>query len=739
LKELLLSPLRLLALVLLSLPVALPAVSRSAQRVNEAPWIWLEAEEFAQSNFPYASARTRGVYCEACSGQEYLLFDTRGPGRPFDPPGYWYVDYALRVKEAGDYRYVWIALSPAEASFSWTIDGQPPIRATVVQTTSPYGPSFRWARLTTAGLNLQLDPQKNPHTLTLRRDDPSAARMQIDAIVLTTDSAWVPSGIQQPPVDRSYLDAYVDYVLYAKSYLEHILPTTIPERDEITDKISTFAALGEYEPLSFAIYARTNLKDVTARVSDLVQGAEVIAAENIDVRVVRVITKRRDRSSKPDETELVPEILDYNSPQDIPAGTSKQYWLIIHVPPETVPGIYEGTIRIAPANAPAQQMALSLEVLPFTLEDSLQRHHSIAYNLLREFDGQRLPDDPFIYMRQDYQDMRQHGLTSADLVMPVLASLEPGGAVKISYDDFVRGMELLIELGFTGPVHWQGINRLYRDLKALHVSQQTLESTLVGVVDMIVKMARARRWPLIYFFPVDEPFGDPEKEEELYYLAPLIKRVPGALVEVSLGGAGSLPAEADPFTDVRFYNGWRVDSLLPVQSFADIVAQAQASGDRLGVYYNAHKVGGRPKFARVTAGLYFWNSPFQDFGVWTYHFFVGDPYDDTDGPTGDIAYAYPDPARNFAPTLPTLRWEGFREGVDDVRYLYTLEQAIEAAAANPAKATAVEQARGLLEALRADLNRYGPEAQGIIAYFQPDDFSRYRYSIAQAIITLKER
>ena len=326
-----------------------------APQTGPAPWVWLEAEEFAVSNFPYASHATRGVYCQECSGEEYILFLPGRRGRPLDPPGYWYMDWALRVREPGDYRYVWISYGPPEADFSWAVDGQEPIPARVVQYGGSYSTErarFQWARLDPSGLDLKLRPEGNPHTFTIRRDDPQAGRMWIDAILLTTDLNRVPAGVEQPPVDRSYLEAYPDYVVYSKSYLEHILPGTVPEEDEITEKLWTFATPGEYEPLAFAVYAQKDLEDVRVSVSDLVQGEQVIPAEELDLRVVRVMEKRRHNHAGPEETELVPEVLDYNSPQDIPAGTSKGYWLIIHVPEGAAPGTYRGTIGIAPANVP---------------------------------------------------------------------------------------------------------------------------------------------------------------------------------------------------------------------------------------------------------------------------------------------------------------------------------------------------------------------------------------------------
>jgi hypothetical protein len=709
-----------------------------------APWVWLEAEEFAESNFPHASRSTRGEFCDPCSGDEHLLFMPGQQGRPFDPPGYWYADYALRVSTAGDYRYVWVALSSHDAVFSWSVDARLLITATVTAAAAPpYGtPAFHWVRLDSTGLDLNLRPDGNPHTLTLRRDDPEAPWMRIDAIVLTTDGTWTPSGTEKPPVDCSYLDPYPDYVLYARSWLEHVLPDTVPEAHEITTTISTFATPGEYEPLSFAIYAQRPLTDVVVSVasltSDLVNGPHVVPASEIDLRAVQVVTKRLDNHSTPEQTELVPEILDYNTPQHIPAQTSKQYWLILHVPPETPPGDYQGTVTVAPSNAPTATLSLTLTVLPFTLQESPTRSHAIGYRPLLSFDGVTLPGDPFDYMQQDLADHRAHGMDSGSVYTPVSVTLTSGDGVVVDYTDLERHMDLLVEMGFDGPAHWRGIGSLSDDLQALGVPTDTLETTYVEVVQMVMEKAEEKGWPEIYFFPVDEPFGHPEKEAEFYWLAPLIKQVPGALVLVSLDGAETLPPEADSFTDVRFYSGWSADGWLPLHPFEEIAADAAASGDRLAFYYNTRNVGGRPEFSRVTFGLYAWNSPFLDQGVWIYQSFHEDPYDDTDRRNGDLAYAYPDPERNYAPTIPTLRWEGVREGIDDLRYLYTLEQAMETAQGDPAKAEAVAAAQALLDSLRADLDRYGPEARGIIAYFEPEDYRRYRWEIAQAILRLEE-
>ena len=58
-------------------------------------------------------------------------------------------------------------------------------------------------------------------------------------------------------------------------------------------------------------------------VSDLVHGTHVVPASEFDLRVVRVVTKRLHSHSTPEQTELAPEILGYNTPQHILTETSK--------------------------------------------------------------------------------------------------------------------------------------------------------------------------------------------------------------------------------------------------------------------------------------------------------------------------------------------------------------------------------------------------------------------------------
>ena len=51
------------------------------------------------------------------------------------------------------------------------------------------------------------------------------------------------------------------------------------------------------------------------------------------------------------------------------SGRSKQIWLTVKVPEQAKPGLYKGALTLTADGKPAGEMALNLNVLPFTLPD----------------------------------------------------------------------------------------------------------------------------------------------------------------------------------------------------------------------------------------------------------------------------------------------------------------------------------------------------------------------------------
>ncbi|MFQ6097410.1 MAG: hypothetical protein ACE5O2_06730 [Armatimonadota bacterium] len=101
-----------------------------------------------------------------------------------------------------------------------------------------------------------------------------------------------------------------------------------------------------------------------------------------------------------------------------------------------------------------------------------------------------------------------------------------------------------------------------------------------------------------------------------------------------------------------------------------------------------------PETFRRNFGLLLWKAGFDGAMDYAYQHGFGHVWNDFDSTAyRDHNFTYP----TINGVVDTVQWEGFREAVDDVRYLTTLERAIQTAP--EAKATAAAKARAWLDGL----------------------------------------
>jgi hypothetical protein len=159
--------------------------------------------------------------------------------------------------------------------------------------------------------------------------------------------------------------------------------------------------------------------------------------------------------------------------------------------------------------------------------------------------------------------------------------------------------------------------------------------------------------------------------------------------------------ECDPFVDVRCYNGHVMEEWLHAgHTWADLQRELEASGDEAWTYHNIRGNFFPAEWTRLVNGLWMWTGPIRIHVPWMYYSIQGNPLDDTDGRIHkghDFAYAAPDP-EDPSRLVSTRHWECFREGIDDMRYLHTLELLIDEKPDSPA----ARKAREWLETLRRD-------------------------------------
>jgi len=104
-----------------------------------------------------------------------------------------------------------------------------------------------------------------------------------------------------------------------------------------------------------------------------------------------------------------------------------------------------------------------------------------------------------------------------------------------------------------------------------------------------------------------------------------------------------------------------------------------------------------PETYRRNSGLGLWKAGYDGAMNYAYQHNFGDIYVDDDHETfRDHVFAYP----TVDGVIDTIQWEGFREGVDDVRYLTTLLKVIKDSTGD--KENLAKKAREWVEAIDTD-------------------------------------
>jgi hypothetical protein len=105
-----------------------------------------------------------------------------------------------------------------------------------------------------------------------------------------------------------------------------------------------------------------------------------------------------------------------------------------------------------------------------------------------------------------------------------------------------------------------------------------------------------------------------------------------------------------------------------------------------------------PGVYRRNYGIRLWQNNYDGASTFAYHFSYGNIWNDFDGHYRDENLTYP----TIDGVIDTIAWEGYREAVDDARYLTALEDEIKKARKKREKIKAVEKAEKYVENLKRD-------------------------------------
>ncbi|MGE4565866.1 MAG: hypothetical protein AB7F32_13410, partial [Victivallaceae bacterium] len=493
-----------------------------------------------------------------------------------------------------------------------------------------------------------------------------------------------------------------------------ILPQDVLIPGDVADSLSVRACRGEYEPASLLIQPLRNIDHLTIAASDLV-GADGrrIGADQIDIKYVKVWYQaggagksinysngeiltpellvndpelvRVDEQQKkdflkltfPNETRYV-DISDHtkidhkvyknsefpvkDAPRLQPVNLTKmhnqQLWITVHVPEDAVPGNYTGSIKLSAAGGPLAEVGLRVEVLPFRLLPPYYTA-SIDYHGSLDKDGTiSSRGKTHEQMLAELKDMRAHGLTNVQHYF------------EVTPESLSDVMALRKAAGFSNDTLYLKGHRIYF-LTDKPADIDKIRRQVRTIIDMAQKLGAKE----VYLYGRDEETG---KMLNLQRKAWEAAREEGAKIFVA-GQRDNAEFMAD-IQDVHIKAGWPDD---------DVSAKIHAHGNRIFMYSGPMAGIENPAVYRRNYGLIMYKHGYDGIADNAYQHTFGAIWNDFDH---NIYRAHSFTYPTADGVIDTIAWEGYREAIDDVRYLTTLEAALKQAKARSGKTAKLETA-----------------------------------------------
>jgi hypothetical protein len=524
------------------------------------------------------------------------------------------------------------------------------------------------------------------------------------------------------------------YLVSAQPWLRLIYPTIYPTRKDLARRLTCRLSPGEYEPATLALTALRGLTGVQAALQGDLRGdgGHVFPAAHIGLGVVSLM-KRYVTNRAPLQAgqcyERRPLLIYPNQPFDIPTRETRQVWLTVHAAADQPPGLYRGAVRLTADGAGEAIVPLEVRVLPIKLAAAAPTY---GMYLRREEQPQEYQTEDFF--RRCMTDMRAHGMNSMSIyINPERKRADGTWEIDLQRDSnrwaLTRQMALLTETGMASPTHPQLL--LAADCTGTFFN----EDKTIAAID---SLRRARGWPELLFYLVDEP--SPKQYGMAMKLNDLVHRVPGVRTTTALGHPGEL---AD------YYDVWI--SSTSSENLEDILKLGREKQKEVWTY-NCQWNGTQPANDRYFCGVHMWVTGLR--GNWQWCYTEG--YSGTSRLADEVAFklpTYEEPwyVNYVLPTpegnLPTLGWEGRREGIDDYRYLQTLRAALDSAPAGKRSVAAaaerfLAQAGRRLQAPPQHMRASNSDRNyGFVMHpgLGPEDYDAIRQQAADYIMKLQGR
>lgn len=492
---------------------------------------------------------------------------------------------------------------------------------------------------------------------------------------------------------------------------DNLVPAGISGSME-TNELRVIAAKGEYESASVVIHALKDISGLILETGDFQKenGGQIIPRDEIDVRAVKCWYQAGEAwtgSLVASKTirKLTPELLLKNDglvrvdeneeknymtlqfpegkkeiwisdpanaksytviyrpeefpvcdgkllqPLDLKAGANKQYWLTVRVPEDAGAGVYTTQIKVKSGKDELGKIALRLRVLPFSLPlpktwyDSGKDFISSIYyhGVLND----SYPDGSVSseykseeQLRAELRDMLAHNIFNPNCYQ--------------SFQGLGTYLKIRNELGIKGlPLYWLGggIQNPQNEAGLEEVRKTVRQARAIAATYGIKN---------VYFYGIDEATGEKLVSQRKTWEA--VHQAGGKMFVAGYTG-----------------NFEKVGDLLDLQVHAETPIRDEARkwhsvGHQIFCYSNPQCGPENPELFRRNYGLLLWKAEYDGAATYAYQHSFGNIWNDFDSDPAqfirdrliyrDHLFSHP----TVDGVIPTLAIEGYREGIDDIRY-----------------------------------------------------------------------
>ncbi|MDD5698576.1 MAG: sugar-binding protein [Victivallaceae bacterium] len=472
------------------------------------------------------------------------------------------------------------------------------------------------------------------------------------------------------------LDKQRGYLLFTRNYLDMVYPNSVPGKKELNGKIQIWAAPGETEPAVFGLLPLKNIDDFNIKTSGFFNDrGNQIRKEDIKINIVEYKYERLGfyRSYK---YMLLPSFLRPLKKLDLKKDIARQIWLNIKVPDNASPGEYKGTIELYSNGKRSGTVDLSLYVYPFKLDPLNDYTFGVFYRVSNRSPKRGI--DGWSRTFSELQDMKRHNMNSVSLSVPHgrdRKNYNFGSRGQLNPQEVLKFSRLAKKAGLTKPIPYY-INPFlpYNTHNAAKVFEVKKEdwTYIKSAVQEITEISRKENLPEILYWPVDEPHWFPIRIGNALNILNYFKRNINARTYMTTIKDNN---NIFPLLDVIALGGG--DGAL------DLIRNPPNQNKAIWAYNSIGSGRFNPIFAvRFISGMITWKQQIK--GFHNFHYlepYASNPFNPIDSLYA--AFAYPGDEQ----PLPTLQWEAIREGLDDLKYLRTLEKLIEESLASNDKQT----------------------------------------------------